>query len=224
MTRWRWAAKEPGRYGTLFVLLMINIVILLVVPSTRLGQLVQTVGIAVTMVMALRTSQATERVMRFALGGALVAVGIAALVLFAGLDRGAGAIYVLDAALLVITIPMILRGVATTKAVDARMVMGGLSVYLMIGLLFSFVFLGYSILSQEQFFTQSGQNEPSDYVYFSYVTMATVGYGDLTPAGDVPRMMAVVDALLGQIFLVTAVARLVATWQIGARFRPEPDE
>ena len=48
-----------------------------------------------------------------------------------------------------------------------------------------------------------------DYVYFSYVTMSTVGYGDLTARGDFARMLAVTEALIGQLYLVTIVALLV---------------
>ena len=46
-------------------------------------------------------------------------------------------------------------------------------------------------------------------LYFSYITMTTVGYGDLTPVGNLPRMLAATEALIGQIYLVTAVALLV---------------
>jgi voltage-gated potassium channel Kch len=50
-------------------------------------------------------------------------------------------------------------------------------------------------------------------VYYSYITMTTVGYGDLSPAVGLPRTMAVLEALTGQIFLVVLVARLVSMYQ-----------
>ncbi len=46
-------------------------------------------------------------------------------------------------------------------------------------------------------------------LYFSYVTLATLGYGDIVPVGQVARSVAMVEALMGQIFLVTLVAALV---------------
>ena len=48
-----------------------------------------------------------------------------------------------------------------------------------------------------------------DYLYFSFITMTTVGYGELVPGPDSIRMLAVTEALVGQIFLVTALALLV---------------
>ena len=49
-----------------------------------------------------------------------------------------------------------------------------------------------------------------DYSYFSFVTLTTLGYGDLVPRSDIARTLAVFEAILGQVFLVTAVARIVS--------------
>jgi hypothetical protein len=49
------------------------------------------------------------------------------------------------------------------------------------------------------------------YLYFSFTTLTTVGFGDLTAGSDAGRMLAVMEALLGQLYLVTVVAFIVAT-------------
>jgi voltage-gated potassium channel Kch len=67
------------------------------------------------------------------------------------------------------------------------------------------------------FFTAHEAGTRSDYTYFSFVTMATVGYGDLTAAGGIGRALAVTEGLLGQIYLVTSVAPSSATSAAHAR-------
>ena len=61
----------------------------------------------------------------------------------------------------------------------------------------------------QPFFASQETATRSDYVYFSFITMASVGYGDLTAQGGLGRALAVTEGLLGEIYLVTAVAALV---------------
>jgi hypothetical protein len=76
-------------------------------------------------------------------------------------------------------------------------------------------------VSGHSFFAQPGQHGPADFAYFSYITMATVGYGDLSPATGLPRSYAVLEALMGQIFLVVLVARLVGMYTPSFRWSQE---
>ena len=62
----------------------------------------------------------------------------------------------------------------------------------------------------DPFFAQEANPTSASYLYFAYVTLTTVGYGDLTASGNLGRALAVLDALLGQIYLVTVVALLVS--------------
>jgi hypothetical protein len=54
---------------------------------------------------------------------------------------------------------------------------------------------------------------PSDLLYFSSVTLSTVGFGDITPAAEVARAVTVVEALVGQLYLVSVVAGVVGGWR-----------
>jgi hypothetical protein len=90
-------------------------------------------------------------------------------------------------------------------------------VYIIIGLIFAVVFIGMSNLFRPPQFTaflaqSPSHHPPSDYVYLSYVTLTTVGFGDLTPLSKMARSVVVLEALIGQIFLVTLVARLVSLY------------
>ena len=75
---------------------------------------------------------------------------------------------------------------------------------------------------RDPFFVQEATATTADYLYFSFVTLCTVGYGDLTAAGGLGRAMAVFDALIGQIYLVTVLALLVS--QLGRLRHPRDSD
>jgi voltage-gated potassium channel len=83
-------------------------------------------------------------------------------------------------------------------------------IYVLLGLSFTFLFEAIGDLGSQPFFATRKRETRSDYVYFNFITMATVGYGDLTPQGGLARALAVTEGLFGQIYLVTAVAALVS--------------
>ena len=70
-----------------------------------------------------------------------------------------------------------------------------------------------------------GDGNIDDDLFFSFITLTTTGYGNLVPAGNPGQSMAVLEALIGQLFLVTAVAKLVTAWKPKAWAGPHsPDE
>ena len=86
---------------------------------------------------------------------------------------------------------------------------GVLCVYLLIGSAFAFAYGIISALDDGNFFAQQHGGTISDFLYFSFVTQTTTGYGDLTAADDLGRSLAITEALTGQIYLVTVVALIV---------------
>lgn len=106
--------------------------------------------------------------------------------------------------------------VFTQSAVDGDAICGSISVYMLIGVIFS---TGYSILLilQPDSFSISPTLEVQDpslgphrlMLYFSFTTLTTVGYGDITPTSDLARSLSNVEAILGQAYLTVLVARLV---------------
>jgi hypothetical protein len=111
--------------------------------------------------------------------------------------------------LLVVAAPFIvLRRILIDDTVTSATLFGAASVYLLIGMMFMYLFLAVDRFGDGSF---SGEPEASTgFMYFNLVTITTLGYGDLTPAGDVGRAVAAGAAVLGQIYLVFIVARLVA--------------
>jgi hypothetical protein len=106
-------------------------------------------------------------------------------------------------------IAAIVRNLAAQTRVTRRTVTGALAVYLLLGLLFAYAFGLIGVVNSQGFFAQHGDHPPVDYVYFSYVSLTTVGYGDLTAGTSLGRILAVMEALTGQLYLVTIVAVVV---------------
>ena len=96
------------------------------------------------------------------------------------------------------------------RRIDVQTVLGALCIYVLLGMFWAFAFAAIGAFGSDPFFAQQANPTSASYLYFAYVTLTTVGYGDLTASGNLGRALAVLDALLGQIYLVTVVALLVS--------------
>jgi hypothetical protein len=102
--------------------------------------------------------------------------------------------------------------VLSESTVNFRTILGAISVYMIFGLIFTSLYRAIDRLQSAPFFTEGG-SEVGDYVFFSFTTLTTTGYGNLVPAGQPGKMLAGLEMLLGQIFLVTLIAGLVSLWR-----------
>jgi len=91
---------------------------------------------------------------------------------------------------------------------------------LFIGYYFAFLYYVAANLSKSAFFAQPGADSRLNYLYFSFVTLTTVGYGDISPAYGPGRMIAVTEAIIGQLYLVSVVTIVVSAF--GKRKAPRP--
>ena len=123
---------------------------------------------------------------------------------------------VIDAALLslvlLVTMVVCLRELLHHEAISLSAVAAAMSAYLMIGLFFSSLMGIVASIQGAAFFNQGVQPTASDLTYFSFITLTTVGYGDLSPGTSAGRALVVAEAITGQIFLVTIVARVVSAY------------
>jgi Ion channel len=121
-----------------------------------------------------------------------------------------GAAGIASAVLVIATIASIAIGVIDQDDVNAQSVTGAVCIYLLFGILFMFLYSAVALLGTGDFFAQGTDGTRAQRLYFSYVTLATLGYGDYTPAGDLGHTLAIVEALFGQLYLVTVLALLVS--------------
>lgn len=179
----------------------------------RLGQILITVLLGVTLLLALSVANLKRGLMRplAVIVGALVLAALGAAIAD---SVGGGPTRVTDALLVVLAPPAIILGVVRDlrrrQAVTVEAVLGVLSFYILLGMLFGFVFGSVDRLGGSPFFAGGEQATVARCLYFSFATLTTAGYGDLTARTNLGHTLSVSEALLGQIYLVTVVSLIVA--------------
>ncbi len=174
----------------------------------NVGRLISVVLEGLTLLVILRSSRVHQRVLLAA--SILVGLAIVACVVAILLDDTAGrrGPVILGAVLALVGPPVIVRRLLSHHTIDLTTVAGALCVYLLAGLFFSYLFWIVGEFDPP-FFVQTSTPNSVDFVYFSFVTIATLGYGDFTPHGDLGKMLAATEAITGQLYLVSAVALLI---------------
>jgi hypothetical protein len=107
----------------------------------------------------------------------------------------------------------IVRHIGYRREVDQEAMLGALAAYLLIGMAFAFVYRFVGSVQADPFFGADGDGNLSQDLFFSFVTLTTTGYGNLVPAANPGQSLAVLEALLGQLFLITAVGKIVTAWR-----------
>jgi hypothetical protein len=125
-----------------------------------------------------------------------------------------GATRVTNALLVLLAPPVIIGGIVrilrAKQTVTLEAVFGVLSVYILLGMLFGFIFGSIDRLGGNPFFAGGQAATVAHCLYYSFTTLTTVGYGDLTARTNLGHTLSVAEALLGQIYLVTIVSLIVA--------------
>jgi Ion channel len=209
-SRWR---RGQHHYGFVLVLILVSLVFQLAAPEADWARLLGLGLQGVALLAALRASRMNPIVLRLAAAVVLAAVVAAAGALIGFGVLGATASRSLAVLLVALAPVAIARGTILDfreqGAVSLHTMFGVLCIYLLIGSLFAFIDGVVDSVGSTQFFAQTAHASVSDVLYFSFATITTVGYGDLTAATDVARSLAIAEALTGQIYLVTVVAVIV---------------
>jgi hypothetical protein len=207
--------RESEAYELLLLLIVLSIVFAEAAPEREWARVVSVVLQGVTLVFALWTSRVSRRGLVLALCAAGIGFIAVAAASAAGGDQlvrtFARLVNVSLTALATFAIARALyRSVTERRIVTLQPVLGVVCIYLLLGMLFSFTYGAIAAIDSGPFFSAGFDGDSSDFVYFSFVTLTTVGYGDLTASDEVGRALAILEALAGQLYLVTIVALFVS--------------
>jgi hypothetical protein len=218
MPSWRLlrALYSPDSYALVLLLILVTYALSTALTAAWATSLVVVVQIGVVWV-TLRAARARRTALAFA-NGALGVAAVAALVsLIVNYQFHTDSVVAwVSCALYLVAPGAIVRHLLRRRTVDAETVMGAIAAYLMAGMFFAFLYRAIGIVQPHPaFFGAQGHGTFSQDLFFSFTTLTTTGYGDLTPAGNPGQSFAVLEMLIGQLFLITAVGKVVSSWRPG---------
>ena len=203
---------SPGyQYGWVLLLLGLTFIVMASGPPDAWVRILTVFLQGLTLLAALLASRVSRRLFRTAAIISLVALltAIGSVVVSSSTDP-AGAFFLLNVLLVATTPVVIARALWRRQIIDIRTVLGAVCIYVLLGMMFAFVYAAINGIGDAPFFVQTAHATTPDFLYFSFITQTTVGYGDFTAAADLGRALSVVEALTGQLYLVTIIAVLVS--------------
>jgi hypothetical protein len=212
----------PGggyRYGAVLVLTLATTTFALAAPEGRATRVVELAAAGATLFAAMLTSGARPQVRR----AAAVAVGVSLVLAAGGALAGTspGVLALAAAAVANATTIGVIGGglvrLVLERGVGVQAVFGALAVYLLVGLTFGFLVGALATGLAGDYFAQGTDGTQTQRVYFSFTTLTTTGFGDLTARAPGGRALAVLEMLIGQLYLVTVIATLVGNLRHGQR-------
>lgn len=212
--RLRDALREGDSYALLLIALAALFIVIPIFGGSPAGRFASDVLVSGILLLGLHTSHVRNRGWRFALLIAAINIVAAAFALFFDSRLATIVSHSSSGALLLLTPAVVVRRILSHRVVAAETILGAICVYLMIGFAFAFVYTVVGQISSQPILAGQPDGTTPNYLYFSYVTMTTLGYGDLRPATKAMQSLAVVEVLTGQLFLAIAIARLVTTFRL----------
>jgi Ion channel len=211
---------HPGNkdsYGYGFVLLLIAISFVLTsISSSDVAWVRFVINIVqgVTLIVALQVSHARSRTLLMGIALVFIAVSLMGIfsVIITSAEYAFGLSHLVGALFLAFAIVAIVNHIVRQQLIiNGQTILAALCIYLSIGMFFAYFYSFIAFLTHS-FFASVSNPTIEDFLYFSFITLTTVGYGDLVPIGNLPRTIVVIEALLGQSYLVTFVSLIVGNF------------
>jgi len=209
--------QSDGAQAHRFALLLCSVVACVAVLGTvapgAAQQVVVSLLLATSLLLSFRIARVTRRLLVLAIAIAVAGVTVSVLEATTG-AVGDGEARVMNALLVCLGPPAVglgvIRNLRAHQEVRLEAVMGVLSLYMLLGLLFAFVYGAIDRLGGDPFFLQGQEASVAHCVYFSFSTLTTAGFGDFTARTNLGHTLTVFEALVGQIYLVTVVSVIVS--------------
>jgi len=207
------AYRLTNTYGLILLLIIVDYIAASALTTSGWGRFITVFLLGSTLLLTLHVSRA-HRILQLLAAIYLVFSSLSALIgaVTSGVDTLAQHLFILAEILLLVPPLSILRDIASHPVVTTETVLGAVCVYLLIGFSFAFIYSGVALLSPLPFFQRGSPASINNTLFFSYTTLTTVGYGNLVPAQSFGQTVAMLEALLGPIYLALIVARLVSLW------------
>jgi hypothetical protein len=219
--------KRRKRFGLLLLAITGVFAVEGISSPGRVQQVVVALLLGATLVLSLRVADARRTVVvpTLVITGFLCAGSIVATL---AADPQGIAVMLLNLLLVMIAPPAIVLGTVRTlrlrKQVTVEAVFGVLCLYLLLGMLFAFLYAFIGKVNGGHFFAQEVAVSAARCLYFSFTTITTVGYGDLTAASNLGHTLSNAEALIGQIYLVTIVSMIVGNLGLRRMEASAPDD
>jgi hypothetical protein len=197
-------------YGVVLGLLVVQFVLFSAAGDDLWVRVLGTVLSAAILVLTYLTSGVRPRHRHVVEAAALMCAIAAVASITIGGDTARGIAAILSVLLILSAIGAILRGVGLQPVVNLRTVLGALCIYLMLGFFFAYSYAAIGAFGDQPFFTNGREESLAHFLYYSYVSQTTTGFGDFTADTSFGRTVTVVEVLLGQLYLVTVLALVVA--------------
>jgi hypothetical protein len=206
------------RYGLLLLTTVVSLGVQGIVPASSVQEVAVTALAGTSLVLAFRASGLPGRLIAWAAALSIAIIVVSAVRASAG-GIGDGVVTAMNAALVGLGPPAVAVGVVrdmrSSGQVRLEAVTGVLSLYILLGMFFGFLYGAVDRFGGDPFFADGATATVSHCLYFSFTTLTTVGYGDFVARTDTGHTLAVFEALLGQIYLVTVVSLIVSNLRPG---------
>jgi Ion channel len=223
----RWverAERIRDAFGLVLVLVLVTYVLTSLLADRGWTGVVICLATSATSVVALTSSHVKHRFVRGAIVLSLLSIALTVVEALTDASIWLNIAALIQIVLLTIAMAAVLRRVVSAPDVGSRTILGAISVYTVLGLLFTYLYATIDRIQGGPFFEGESHVHAGDFLFFSYTTLTTTGFGDLVPGGQPGRMVSGLEMMIGQIFLVTLVAGLVSLWRPGDALRKRQEK